>query len=283
MRRMALLLAVATATLGARFQRPDFTGEWVLDRGRTVLQYPQLAQLDGGVVRIAHTDTLFSFSRRFFLAGQRDTVSYTLTPGAAEVRGDDGPRQTYERLYWSADTLVFVSRIVAPQGVAVDSVWYRLLDGGRALEARERFRAPRLRYDNLWVFSRGPDLDSLARQVRESERAFAATMAARDLRAFGTFVADEALFFGRTVLRGREAIVAGWGRYFEGAAAPFSWEPGTVDVLDSGTMAMSSGPVRDPTGKIVGTFSSVWRRESDGRWRVVFDKGCDVCNCTPAP
>jgi ketosteroid isomerase-like protein len=120
---------------------------------------------------------------------------------------------------------------------------------------------------------RAQSSDSLARQVRESERAFAATMAARDLRAFGTFVSDEALFYGRTVLRGREAVVAAWARYFQGVAAPFSWEPETVDVLDSGTLAISSGPVRDPSGKIVGTFSSVWRRESDGRWRVLFDKG----------
>ena len=131
--------------------------------------------------------------------------------------------------------------------------------------------------------ARAQDRDSLARQVRASERAFAATMAARDLRAFGTYVSDEALFYGRTVLRGREAVVAAWARYFQGAAAPFSWEPATVDVLDSGSLAMSSGPVRDPTGKIVGTFSSVWRREADGRWRVVFDKGCDVCTCAPTP
>ena len=125
--------------------------------------------------------------------------------------------------------------------------------------------------------------DSLAQQVRESERAFAATMAARDLRAFGTFVSSEALFYGRTVLRGRDSVVAGWTRFFQGAAAPFSWEPGSVEVLDSGTLALSSGPVRDPAGKVVGTFNSIWRREGDGRWRVVFDKGCDVCNCAPAP
>ena len=125
--------------------------------------------------------------------------------------------------------------------------------------------------------------DSLARQVRESERAFAATLAARDLRAFGTFVSDEALFYGRTVLRGREAVVAGWTRFFEGAAAPFSWEPATVQVLDSGTLALSSGPVHDPTGRQIGTFNSIWRRESNGRWRVVFDKGCEACNCAPAP
>jgi ketosteroid isomerase-like protein len=130
---------------------------------------------------------------------------------------------------------------------------------------------------------RAQDLDSLARQVRESERAFAATMAARDLRAFGTFVSDEALFFGRTVLRGRDSVVAGWSRFFQGAAAPFSWEPATVDVLDSGTLALSSGPVRDPAGRQIGTFNSIWRRETDGRWLVVFDKGCEACNCAPAP
>ncbi|MEK7668522.1 MAG: nuclear transport factor 2 family protein [Gemmatimonadota bacterium] len=131
---------------------------------------------------------------------------------------------------------------------------------------------------------RAQDRDSLARQVRESERAFAATMAARDLRAFGTFVADEALFFGRTgVLRGREAVIAGWRPFFQGAAAPFSWEPATVEALDSGTLALSSGPVRDPTGRQVGTFNSVWRRESDGRWRVIFDKGCLPCDCSQAP
>jgi ketosteroid isomerase-like protein len=29
----------------------------------------------------------------------------------------------------------------------------------------------------------------------------------------------------------------------------------------------------------MGTFNSVWRRESDGSWKVVFDKGCDACDC----
>ena len=58
------------------------------------------------------------------------------------------------------------------------------------------------------------------------------------------------------------------------ADAPFSWRPEVVEVLDSGTLALTSGPVRDPTGKQTGTFNSIWRREPDGRWRVVFDKGC---------
>jgi hypothetical protein len=47
-----------------------------------------------------------------------------------------------------------------------------------------------------------------------------------------------------------------------------------VEVLDSGTLALSSGRVRDPQGTRVGTFNSVWRRASGGRWKIVFDKGC---------
>lgn len=122
----------------------------------------------------------------------------------------------------------------------------------------------------------------LASEVRAAETAFAATMARRDVMAFAEFVADEALFFGdSTVLRGKTAVIEGWRPLFEGPRAPFSWEPEVVEVLDSGTLALSSGPVRDPSGQRVGTFNSVWRRDADGRWRVVFDKGCPRCNCQP--
>ena len=131
--------------------------------------------------------------------------------------------------------------------------------------------------------ARGQDLDELARQVREAEQAFAATMARRDLAAFETFVADDALFFGRTVLRGRAAVINGWRTYFDGAEAPFSWEPETVEVLASGTLALSSGPVRDQQGQRIGTFNSIWRREADGRWKVIFDKGCPPCDCARQP
>ena len=76
---------------------------------------------------------------------------------------------------------------------------------------------------------------------------------------------------------GKAAVVAGWKAYFDGVVAPFSWEPETVEVLDSGTLALTSGPVRGPDGKQIGTFNSIWRREADGRWKVVFDKGCPPC------
>lgn len=117
-----------------------------------------------------------------------------------------------------------------------------------------------------------------AGEVRAAERAFAKTMADRDLKSFGGYIAPEGVFFGRKgATRGRAAIVADWKRFFEGADAPFSWEPETVEVLKSGRLALSSGPVKDPKGALIGTFSTIWRLEPDGKWRVVFDKGCPVC------
>jgi hypothetical protein len=56
-----------------------------------------------------------------------------------------------------------------------------------------------------------------------------------------------------------------------------------VEVVDSGTLAYSGGPVYDPSGKVVGRFNSIWRLEAPGTWRVVFDRGSPVCNCKKQP
>ena len=120
----------------------------------------------------------------------------------------------------------------------------------------------------------------LAEEVRAAETAFARSMAHRDPAAFAAMVADEAVFFGtQGVLRGKPAVLAGWKRFFDGAVAPFSWAPGDVEVLASGTLGFSSGPVYDPKGQRIGTFNSVWQRQRDGSWKVVFDKGCPPCDC----
>jgi len=116
---------------------------------------------------------------------------------------------------------------------------------------------------------------ALQQQVFAAERAFARTMADRDVDAFAAFVADEAIFFGggTAPLRGKAQVVSVWSAFFEGETAPFSWEPDQVEVLDSGTLALSTGLVRDPQGKVIARFNSIWRREAPDVWRVVFDKG----------
>ena len=122
------------------------------------------------------------------------------------------------------------------------------------------------------------DTASLTQQVMSAERAFAKTMADRDHAAFQTHLSDEAIFFnGEEPIRGKDAVAAAWRSFFSGPNAPFSWDPDRVEVLESGRLALSTGPVRDPSGKVIGRFNSIWRREASGEWRVVFDKGSPVC------
>jgi ketosteroid isomerase-like protein len=118
------------------------------------------------------------------------------------------------------------------------------------------------------------DLDSATASVEAREIAFAKTMADRDHEAFISFISSEAVFFSdNQPLRGRDAVAKAWAPFFEGEAPPFSWHPDVVEVLDSGDLALSSGPVRVASGEVVGRFNSIWRKEEDGQWRVVFDKG----------
>ena len=117
-------------------------------------------------------------------------------------------------------------------------------------------------------------------QVRAAEMAFAKSMADRNLAAFTALLADDAIFWGgKGVNRGKAAVAADWKRFFDGPAAPFSWAPAEVEVLPSGNLGFTSGPVLDPKGNRIGTFNSVWQRQTDGSWKIVFDKGCPPCDC----
>jgi len=143
----------------------------------------------------------------------------------------------------------------------------------------KEFTLSRLTFLVVMVWSVFPSIalgqvDSVTAIVEAREIAFAQTMADRDPDAFLTFISTEAIFFSRNgPLRGRNAIAEGWAPFFEGDTAPFSWYPDTVEVLASGGLALSSGPVRDSTGEEIGRFNTIWRKDKDGQWRVVFDKG----------
>lgn len=120
--------------------------------------------------------------------------------------------------------------------------------------------------------------EDLQRQVDAVERAFARTMAERDFAAFRRFLSDEAVFLsGGEPLRGAVEVAGAWRPFFDGPDAPFSWQPETVEVLDSGRLALSTGPVYDAAGKQIMIYTSIWRQESPGVWRIVFDRGNRFC------
>lgn len=123
--------------------------------------------------------------------------------------------------------------------------------------------------------------DELAR-IAQTECAFAKTMADRDFAAFALFLDDDAVFFNRRgALLGKAAVLREWQTYFEGPV-PFSWAPTQVR-WDRKSLAYTTGPVFDARGKCVARFNSIWRKQADGHWRIVFDKGDGKCDPTVLP
>ena len=119
---------------------------------------------------------------------------------------------------------------------------------------------------------------SLQQQVIQTEINFAKTMKDRDFEAFKSFISEEAIFLsGKNIHRGKLQIAELWRGYYEEKQAPFSWKPETVVVLDSGKLALSTGPVLNEKGELTAYYTSTWRLESDGVWRIIFDKGNKAC------
>jgi hypothetical protein len=88
------------------------------------------------------------------LDDEDDSLSFELTTDDKEKISLEGNQKHISRMFWEGDTLVFITRIIAPLGEATNTVRYRLKENGRTLEAAEKFRGPRLKYDNLWVLEK---------------------------------------------------------------------------------------------------------------------------------
>ncbi|MCC7124774.1 MAG: hypothetical protein IT178_07985 [Acidobacteria bacterium] len=111
--------------------------------------------------------------------------------------------------------------------------------------------------------------------MAEAERAFSARASERTPRdAFIEFFADEAVSFqpepgpARPRLRAQTAPPPG--------APAFSWEPRLGDVAASGDLGYLTGPVRFPQkdgGVRHGCYFSVWKKQSDGTFKVLLDAG----------
>ncbi len=131
------------------------------------------------------------------------------------------------------------------------------------------------------AFSNGaaPSLAELAEQVRATEIAFAKTLADRDPKAFASMIAPDVIWLADKPLHGPAEVLTHWQKFFDAPKPPFSWAPEIVEVQEGGKLALSTGPVLDPEGKRVGTYTSIWRREKSGRWLIIFDRGCPQCDC----
>ncbi len=131
--------------------------------------------------------------------------------------------------------------------------------------------------------------EALVEEVRCVEIAFAESVANSDIDAFRNLLHPDARFVGSGVVRGRDEIVAAWEPLFGKDRPLLVWRPEIVEVLDSGILALSRGPYRlqvsDADGKLSeewGTYNSIWLKQPNGAWQIVFDAGSPAAEPPPA-
>ncbi len=148
------LFLVACGTQSAN-QRPNFTGDWILDRVNTKIEVVDLSSLDSDRFVIEHHEPTFKVQRTFTMVdGRRQSVSYELTTDGKEVTLSSLGLGTYARLYWERDALVLVIRIGGAEGETTDTAHFRLTTGASRLEVDEIVRGPSRNYDDHWVFTK---------------------------------------------------------------------------------------------------------------------------------
>jgi len=126
-----------------------------------------------------------------------------------------------------------------------------------------------------------PDTAIFEQEVRQAEIEFDRAVAEGDVDRFADLVAEDAVFIGATTLEGREAVVAAWQPFLDqNSGLSLRWSPTEVEVASSGDLGVSRGNYRltqiaeDGSVSIgVGTFVTVWKRTTDGKWRAILDIG----------
>jgi len=124
------------------------------------------------------------------------------------------------------------------------------------------------------------DVEAAKRAIRIADLEMAKAVSDRNLEKFNSLVADDAVFFGRDVSRGREAVAKAWLPLFTDSSMFLKWQPNEVHVSASGDLGYSIGTYdrmsKDPSGRptsATGTYVSIWRKQADGKWRAVLDIG----------
>lgn len=120
-----------------------------------------------------------------------------------------------------------------------------------------------------------------AAEVLRLDAAWAGSLARGDAEAWRALVAEDALFAGRALLRGRDEVWSGWKGFFAEGGPAIRWTPTAGGAAGSGDLAWTTGAWRlerrGVDGRPLvseGRYLTVWLRDA-GRWRVALDCGLE--------
>ena len=135
---------------------------------------------------------------------------------------------------------------------------------------------------SLGAQSPTPNLQAAADQIIKSDAAFAQSVAEKNREKFLSFIAEVTTFNGGSPneLRGRDAVMKAWGDFFLPDGPTLSWTPTRGEVIGAGDLGYTTGRSvfrqKGADGKVTerrGQYVTVWKKQADGSWKVVFDTG----------
>lgn len=149
----AAMILLGVAMSGVAQQKPDLSGEWILNRQASTLS-PGADAMKSAVVRIAHREPTFNYEGAFVSDGAPLQIKYELQSDGRENVSTQGGITTVSRLQWDGDALVATWQITRPDGEMKISFRHELLDAGRRLRSVEQLRGTGREQDNTWIFER---------------------------------------------------------------------------------------------------------------------------------
>ena len=125
-----------------------------------------------------------------------------------------------------------------------------------------------------------------AAAIRALEDTQAKAIAAKDVAAASGVYASDAVFIGQNgaVTRGAEAMAADFTQMLSDPGLQFEYTPGEKTFSADGSMAYATAPytltytdsgTKKPV-TVKGTNLSVWRKQSDGSWKLAADSNAGV-------
>lgn len=127
-----------------------------------------------------------------------------------------------------------------------------------------------------------PNLQAAADVIVKSDAAFAQSVAEKNREKFLSFIADVTTFNGGSAneLHGRDAVMKAWADFFAADGPTLSWTPIKGEVVGAGDVGYTTGRSvlrqKGTDGKVTerrGQYITIWRKQTDGAWKVVFDTG----------
>jgi len=132
------------------------------------------------------------------------------------------------------------------------------------------------------VIAQEPDSSSALFHMREAERNFAkeSAMYGRNASFVENFADESVIFTDKWLTNGKQ-----FSKDRKATPVVLKWEPEFMDISESRDFGISTGPweaqeYRPNTAPVsTGYFLTVWKKQSDGAWKVILDAGLT----TPVP